>query len=327
MSTTIQRYENPQKVAEKVVIKHYSEPESAEVEDKTLAATESHEEKVSTSGVSFEKPKQAELLTNVTDGVVETEKTTQDKIKERKDAFRRAAEMERKASQTQKEAQQALMQAKQFQELLAQAKEDPTILAQYMGVEKSDLLRKMQNKVLEINEEPKKPEEEVNERLARYEQERQVEKEQAAQLRYHQIKQNYISNNVLPTISKDPEKYPLLNMEGKENVAGFIYDIMNSHFQSTGEELNIDEVAEEIENQLTKEIEEKVGTIRKVKKFSRYFKEEEVTTPITQLSTKKTKTLSDSYGTSAPSVPTYAPTKAGLSRKQRLDKVLKKFGN
>lgn len=284
--------------------------------------------------ISFEKPTQTE---EVAEGAAPAEVVDEKakKRQERADSFKRAAEMERKAQAAQKEAQAMMAQAKHFQELIVQAKQDPTLVAKAMGMSTEEFLRAYQNKVLSIDDAPQvKPEEEVKQRLAQYEQERQQEKQRMAQLESQTIRQSYISSKILPVIISDVEKFQLLNMNGKENAAGFIYDMMDAHYRKTGEELSVTEIAEEMETQLTQEIENKINEMSKVKKFSNRFVRTEADGHLGagpargEVNTSRSKTLSDSYGTSAP-MPSFSSAPLGAkkgTREERLARVMKKFG-
>lgn len=193
---------------------------------------------------------------------------------ERRAAFKRAADVEKRAIQMQKQAQEQMAQLKQFQNFMAQAKQDPTAVAKALGMDPTDFLRQYQNQMFNIPNEPEKPapEEDIKTRLARYEEERRKEKEELQQYKSQQIRNDYIQSRIIPVITADTEKFELLNMNGRDQVAGFIYDMMDAHFRSTGEELNPLDVAEEMENQLTKEFEEKLQATRKLKKFGKHFR-------------------------------------------------------
>jgi antitoxin component of RelBE/YafQ-DinJ toxin-antitoxin module len=199
--------------------------------------------------------------------------TPEQRRAERRAAFKRAADVERRAVQMQKQAQEQLNQMKQFQSFMEQAKKDPTAVAKALGMDPTEFLRQYQNQMFNIPNEPVKPaEESVQERLARYEEERKREKEELQQYKSQQIRNEYIQSRILPVIISDPDKFELLNQNGKEQCASFIYDMMDAHFRTTGEELNPLDVAEEMEAQLTKEFEEKLVATRKVKKFAKHFR-------------------------------------------------------
>lgn len=207
---------------------------------------------------------------------VEGQEETPDRV-QRRDAFKRAAEQERKAQATLKEAQAQMAQAKQVVDFFEQAKKDPTLIAKAMGMEQEVFLKTYQDRVfgLDTKAPEVKPEEEVKQRLDKYEQERAAERQAAAQWQAQQAKERYIADKILPEIASNVEKYELLNMDGKEKVAAYMYDMMNAHYQQTGQEFSAAEVAEEMERQLTEDAENRIAQARKVKKLSKHFREEE----------------------------------------------------
>lgn len=217
-------------------------------------------------------------------------KSKTEEIAERRAAFKHAADVERRAMAMKKQTDQQIQEVKQFQNFMEQAKTDPTAVAKAMGMDPAVFLKKYQDKILDMPTEPEvRPEDEVKRRLDKYEQERQMELQAKYQERVIATKQNYIASKILPVITADTEKFQLLNLEGRENCAGFIYDIMDAHYQKTGEELSASDVAEAMESNLTKEIEDKMARIRKLNKFSKHFVPEisEEVAPTQQLSATK----------------------------------------
>lgn len=284
------------------------------------------------SHMSFEKPSAEQSVETPAEqpaeGEVSEEKMTS---AQRRDAMKRANAEHAKAIQMQKEAKALMEQAKHFEEVKQRAATNPVELAKALGMDPTEFLRRYQNEMFNIpNEEKPKPEPTVDEKLKRYEDERQREKQETAKLQSEMIRLNYIQTKILPTIKADPDKFQLLNHNNIEASAGFIYDMMNDHYQKTGEEWNAADVAEEMENQLQKEFEEKLEAIKKISKFSKHFQaqvaeaeakaevKEEVSTTPNQLGGKKEWT-----GAKSP-VPT-APSTGGRDRKSRLEK-LKRLG-
>ncbi len=229
--------------------------------------------------------------------------------------------------------------AKGFQQFMEQAKNDPTVIAKAMGMEPTEFLRKYQNQMFNIKDEPEavplKPEEEVKQRLDRYEAERAQEKQTFQQMQTETIRKTYIANNILPVL--DTDEYELIHMQGsKEDAAGFIYDIMNDHYQKTGEEFNAKEVAEELEARLLADYEEKVKNVRKSKKLSKFFLPEESDSSNqlgggpkkNEVSTKPSilgsKTLSSSMENSNLS-PGGKERNSFLSREERIRRISSKF--
>ncbi len=241
---------------------------------------------------------------------------------ERRDAMKRANAEHAKAIQMQKEAKDLMAKAQQFQEVAKRAATNPVELAKAIGMDPTEFLRRYQNEMFNIpNEEPKKPEPTVDDRLKQYEEERSRERRAAADYQSEMIRLNYIQTKILPTIKADPEKFQLLNYNNLEKSANYIYDMMNAHFQTTGEEWNAADVAEEMENQLQAEFEEKIAQVKKIGKFSKHFQaeaeeaKEEVSTVSSQLGSKK-----EWNGAKSP-VPT--PGRLGLDKNARRERLKK----
>lgn len=217
----------------------------------------------------------------------QTELTPEQERNERRSAFKRAADVEQRARQMQKQAQEELKKLEQFKQFMSTAQKDPTAVAKALGMDPTEFLRQYQNAMFSIPNDPPKPapEEDVKTRLERYEEERRKEKEELQQFKSQSIRNEYIQSKILPVIQSDVDKYELLNQNGKEQCASFIYDMMDAHYRATGEELNPQDVAEEMENQLTKEFEEKLASTKKLKRFSKHFRTdtdapgEEITIP------------------------------------------------
>ncbi len=283
------------------------------------------------STISFER--QAQSAPGSTSGETastetSTEETSSEEEKmtsaQRRDAMKRANAEHAKAIQMQKEAKELMAKAQHFEEVRQKASTNPVELAKALGMDPTEFLRRYQNEMFNIpNEETKKPEPSIDEKLKAYEEERAKERKAAADYQYEMNRLNYINNNILPVIKGDPEKFQLLNYNNLEASAGFIYDMMNDHWMRTKEELKAEDVAEEMENQLQLEFEDKIEKVKKIGKFSRHFakleeeknessKDEVALTPA-QLGGKKEWT-----GAKSP-VPT--PNKGGKDRLSRLEKL------
>lgn len=239
----------------------------------------------SKSAIDFSKQNQELPITNaggdlplpsdkdITEADLTSELSDAEKRAERRASFKHAADIERRAMQMQKEAEHTLNQTKQVQQFLALIDTDPVKAVQALGKDPNDILRKYQNGMFNIPNEPEKPKvESTEEKLARYESERKREKEEILNYKLQNDRSMYIQNNILPVITAEPDTFELLNMNGVDTCAGFIYDMMNAHFQSTGETLNARDVAEEMENQLTNEFEDKIKVTRGIKKLSKHFR-------------------------------------------------------
>lgn len=235
------------------------------------------------SEISFEKPAQT-ITFDVADPATETheapESTPEERRDQRRQQFKSAADVERRAINMQKQAEEQLKQLNQFKTFMEQAKKDPTVMARALNMDPTEFLRQYQNAMFAIPNDPKQegpklsPEEEVKARLERYDAERKAEREQFAEMRSNSIRQDYIQNKILPVILSNPSQYEILNLNGRDTCAGFIYDMMNAHYLQTGQELNPQDVADEMENQLSKEYEEKILMTKKLNKFKDHFRDD-----------------------------------------------------
>ena len=321
---------------ERKVIKTYDDVDPADV------AAEMGEDPNAPQGVTFEKPAQEnpfepEQETEVQQTqTIEPEKTAADKRAERRAAFKEAANIQQRAMQMQKQAEAKLAKAQRFEELSKKAQEDPIEFIKSTGQDPQEFLRRFQNSMYNIpNEAPApKPEEEVKQRLERYEAERQAERQKAAEIQSQMVRQNYISTKILPVLNADPDKFQILNQSNLEASANFMYDMMNQHFMATGEELNAADVAEEMENQLQQELETKLQQAAKLPKLSKYFKEQQAAAPSPQLGgpppkntvVSSPKTLSNAMESLPPLTNTQVSGKKTGGRNERLQKVLNKYG-
>lgn len=274
--------------------------------------------------------------TQTAEGTPEQPKTPAEERAERRAAFKRAADIEARARQMEKAAQEKLQKAQRFEEVANKAKENPVEVAKALGMDPTEFLRQYQNQMFNIPTEPEKPkEEDVQTRLSRYETERQEERKRAQELESQTVRNGYISQKILPNLLANKEKFEILNHNNIEASAGFIYDMMDQHYRATGEELNPLDVAEEMENQLAKELEDRIVQVKKFARFSKYFKEDVqeatvTTTPPTKTlpSNTKSKTLSDSLGSGAP-VPTRPPVQRQriphLDKQARIERVAQRL--
>jgi hypothetical protein len=229
-------------------------------------------DKVDSSGLAFEYPsKDGGSSSSTTE---EPKPTPVEERTKRRTEWKQAADVQRRAMHMQKEAEEKIKKADEIQSLLERAKTDPTAVARALGLSPEQFLAQYQNHILNIPNEPiKKPEDEIKERLAKYEEERQKEREAFAQFQTSSVKNNYVSNKILPVIVADKDRFEILNGDDAATAASYIYDLMNEHYRQYGEELNPLDVAEEMENALAKELEEKLLNVRKYKKFSKHFTE------------------------------------------------------
>lgn len=232
--------------------------------------------KYDSSGLSFAVPDdQVGQTDTANQPPKDAEPSAADKRNDRRTEWKQAADVQRRAMQMQKEAEEKLKKVKQVEDLLEQAKKDPTAVAKALNMDPNEFLKQYQNKMFDIpNEIQPKPEDEIQARLQKYEDERKAEREQFQTLQSQTIKQNYVSNKILPVIMNDKDKFEILNNDDPNLAASLIYDLMNQHYMATGEEWNPADAAEELENQLAKELEDRIGQVRKYKKFSKHFSNE-----------------------------------------------------
>ncbi len=306
---------------EKKVVKSFDDP----------ATSANVETEVNGTPVSTEAPKVVGNVEPAEGETPEVPKTPAEERAERRNAFKRAADIEARARQMEKAAQEKLAQAQRFEEVSKKAKENPLELAKAIGMDPTEFLRQYQNQMFNIPTEVEpSPEEDVKTRLTRYEQEREEEKKKNQELQVQMVRNTYISNKILPNLIANKEKFEILNHNNIELSAGFIYDMMDQHYRATGEELNPLDVAEEMENQLAKELEDRLLAVKKFNRFSKYFQAEQpAPAPPAQLGAKtpppKSKTISDSLGSGAP-VSTMQRQRIPMADKQaRLERTVQRL--
>lgn len=193
---------------------------------------------------------------------------------QRRVAFKRAADVERRAMQMQKEAQATLQQTKQVKQFMDMFDKDPIEAVKILGRDPEAAFAKFQNAMLHIPNDPPKPtaEQEYRQRLDRLEEERKREKEEAAKRNWEFNKQDYVSNHIVPVITGDPDRFEILNGNDPKLIGAFIYDMMNTHFLNTGEELDIIAVCEETESRLLEEMEKATLNSKKFKKLAKHYR-------------------------------------------------------
>lgn len=205
------------------------------------------------------------------------EQTPAEKRAARRDVWKRAADRERSAATLTAQAKVQMAEAAQVRALVAEAQRDPLALAKVLGVEPAELTRRIQNAMLSIKDEPAPveltPEQQTAKRLEKIETERAEERKAAAQQAEVTGRQNYIATSILPAIKAGADRYEMITQQGPEDLAGFVYDLMDQHFRasSTREILKVDDVLEELELQLTKRAEESLDRVSKVKKLAARF--------------------------------------------------------
>lgn len=233
------------------------------------------------NGVSFEKPAQTDLFDLPEEQPVQPqaspagEKSAAERRAEKRQEWKDANKTMQRALQMQKEAQAKLAQAQRFEQVAKTAHENPVEVAKALGMTPEEFLRKYQNQMFNIPE-PKPeldPQEQMKQRFEQYEQERKREREEHETFKAQTIRQNYISTKIMPIITGDPDRFELLNYNNAELSASYMYDLMDAHYRQTGEEWSAQDVAEAYENELQKELEDKLSKIRGVKKFSKHFRE------------------------------------------------------
>ena len=221
----------------------------------------------------------------------------------RRDSLKRISERERKANEKEKLANEKLAKAEQFHDSFKKFEEDPTLLAKAMGMETSEFLRKLQNKVFDIKEEPVKSVKQEDAIQQRFDQLEQQTK-RLAEENFKSQKNTYISQHILPVLAKDPERFAELNAK-IESSASYIHDLVHNHWLETGgregkqgEIWSTEQVAEELEAELVAEKEKAIEELKKSPKLKKYFKDE---VEVEQVSTKPApvKTITSSLGSNA----------------------------
>ena len=192
----------------------------------------------------------------------------------------RANKREREISEREKKLKQDKQEVDTFKQLMAQAREDPTILAKALNMDPQDLYNKYTNKVLSLpdKQDPPSPEKQRQSKLEQIEKQQAFLLEQQARL----DRANFIKDNIAPH-TVDADKFPLINKD-KEAALQYMYDTMNAHFLATGgmkngqpvgEILSAADLAEELENLLTEKAEENIDSmledIKKVPKLASKF--------------------------------------------------------
>jgi len=315
---------NPQVAAAKpvtIIENHHSSFDSSSQNEVSFAKT-------NTSDLPGDLGSEPDLETNTSN----SEEVGGDTRADRRAAFKRAADIEKRAQAMEKQAKEKLAKAQSFEALLAKS-DDPVELIKALGKDPTEFLRKYQNSMFNIPEEaepvPEVPmEEQLKARLDKFEAEKEAEKLAQVQAQQSYQVNSYIANKVMPAVA-DVEKYPLLNSDGDPaQAAQFVYGIMNQYYQQHGEELDPEMVAQHIEDGLYAQAEEKLNSIRKIRKFSKYFKDEIGETPVAQMAPNRKlvpRTLSDSMSSVPAPVTPLRPTKE--TREQKLARLERKFSN
>lgn len=100
-------------------------------------------------------------------------------------------------------------------------------------------------------------------------------KKEFDQYKYETTKYQYIKENIEPVFS-NKEKYELLNNAKDPNAyKSAAYEYMNQHYVETGEILNIEDVLDTMEEQLSETATAAVQQFKNIKKFSQYFNQAE----------------------------------------------------
>ncbi len=139
----------------------------------------------------------------------------------------------------------------------------------------ADFLKLHNEKVFGAAAEPVlKPEEVLQKRMDSLEQDRRLERERSAQKTWEDTKKSYISDRILPVLEQNKDLFEELHRQGRDLSAGFIYDFMNGYYNEHHVELDPKDVAETMEELCAKEVESQIQTVRGLKKYSKWFKEE-----------------------------------------------------
>lgn len=194
----------------------------------------------------------------------------------RKDAWARAHEESRKAAEERKAAAEERkllkQEADQLRSFLEKAKNDPRMAAKAIGMDEGEFYRRYTNQMYSIEEEAKQPANEpLEQKVDRLEKERierdRADRERSSKIQFENDVKNYIKTKIEPAL-EDPDRYELIHKNGKDSCLGYIYDIMNSYYLETGEELNATEVADAFEKKLLLEAKDKKAILDSIKKLA-----------------------------------------------------------
>lgn len=187
--------------------------------------------------------------------------------------------MAEKARAMEASATQKLREAKAYEDALANFDKNPLALAKVLKVPVDELLRKLQGAAFNIEtEKVLTPEEQYKLKVMQYDQEMAKIKQDQAAFQNQVVSENYINKRIIPIITKDPDKYECQHFDGIEESAAFVYNYMNDHFQKTGKELNVVDVLDAFEEQLTEKYSSIADNFKKIKKLKNKFGETQIET-------------------------------------------------
>ena len=180
--------------------------------------------------------------------------------------------MAEKARQLDASANEKLKKAQDYEHALANFDKDPLLLSKALGIPLSDLLIRLQNTAFSApTEKVLSQEEQYKLKNLQYEKQMQELNQRQINMENNAARANYVNTKILPAMSKEPEKYELLHAEGIDNSANFIYEYMNDWFQKNKQELNIGDVLEAFEEELTDKYSGSIQNFKKIKKFKDFF--------------------------------------------------------
>lgn len=218
------------------------------------------------------------------------------KEKQRKDALERISARERALMQKEKLANEKLAKAEEFQRFFEQSKEDPKLIAKAYNMETGEFLTKIQNNILNIKDEPKKPEQVIQQRFDLLEEQTR----NLAEANFKAQRNNYISQHILPVLLKEADKFQFIN-DKLDLYAPYMHDMIHNHWIDTGGEKGgeiwkTEDVAEELEKELTDQAEKQAIELKKNPKLKKYFKEE---VEIEHIAPVSLKTITSSIGSNS----------------------------
>jgi hypothetical protein len=144
--------------------------------------------------------------------------------------------------------------------------------AKALNMSPSELATYIDNARLGIANKPETPKKlSLEEQVAKLNQELEESKKQAQEFNQNLQITNYIKENIVPELSANKEKYEVLHFYDAKYVQSQIYQLMNEHFQETGETLSVAEVAESLEEQLANIHKSSIEKLRAAKKFQDLF--------------------------------------------------------
>lgn len=265
-----------------------------------------------------------------------TEATPKDPEAAARKLFLDAQKAERRAKEAEKAAKAGLAKAQAFEKAVELVKTggDPTSILAAAGLDPTKFYQQLTDHWLK---EPAKEEDattkqlrEHQERLDQYAKDLEVQattikqKEELAQ--HNQI----ITNQVIPLLQKEPDRYEALLTEYGPNAAVEVYKAVWERYQQTGEMVPFEQAADRMEEYWSQQIESGLIAASKLKKFANRFAQQANTqdTPKPDQATEtpnRSFTLSNQH-IAAPTQPQQKPAiQRGLTWDERKRAIIGKY--